>query len=79
VLPAQGEPVGFAAHIKPLFRESDRESMEWALDLWSYEDVKKFADAVLNRLSDGSMPCDDAWPRERVELFRRWVESGMAE
>jgi hypothetical protein len=23
------------------------------------------------------MPCDGAWPAERVEVFRRWTESGF--
>jgi hypothetical protein len=34
-LPGAGEPVVFERNIKPLFRESDRESMTWAFDLWS--------------------------------------------
>ena len=25
------------------------------------------------------MPCDGAWPSERVELFRRWMDTGMRE
>lgn len=31
----------------------------------------------LERLTDGSMPCDREWPEEQVALFRRWVEAGM--
>jgi hypothetical protein len=23
------------------------------------------------------MPCDGAWPAEKVEVFRRWTESGF--
>ena len=78
-LPGKGEPVGFAAHIKPMFRESDRQSMEFAFDLWSFEDVKKHASAILEQVSNGSMPCDGAWDQERVDVFRRWFKSGMAE
>jgi hypothetical protein len=78
-VPAAGAPIGFAAQIKPLFRESDRQSMEFAFDLWSFADVKTHASAILERLSDGSMPCDAPWPSERVDVFRRWIESGMAE
>ena len=26
----------------------------------------------------GTMPCDGAWPPERVDVFERWVNSGMA-
>jgi hypothetical protein len=24
-------------------------------------------------------PCDGAWPSERVDLFRRWLNEGVAE
>jgi len=78
VMSADGESVSFAAHIQPLFRERDRESMKFAFDLWSYEDVTRNAEAILARLEGGSMPCDGAWPAERVDEFRRWVEGGMA-
>jgi hypothetical protein len=77
VMPANGESPSFAAHIKPLFRERDRKSMEFAFDLWSYDDVKGNAEGILARLKNGSMPCDGAWPAERVDAFRRWVDSGM--
>jgi hypothetical protein len=70
------EPVSFETDIKPLFRERDRESMQRAFDLWSQEDVSQHADAILDRLEDGTMPCDGAWPQAQVELFRRWTESG---
>jgi CDGSH-type Zn-finger protein/truncated hemoglobin YjbI len=76
-LPGTGEPVGFEQHIKPLFRERDRKSMRFAFDLWSYADVKANAEGILERLQDGSMPCDGAWPDETVAAFRRWTESGM--
>jgi len=52
--------------------------MKFAFDLWSYEDVTRNAEAILARLEGGSMPCDGAWPAERVDEFRRWVEGGMA-
>ena len=53
--------------------------MEWAFDLWSYQDVKSHAAGILQRLQNGSMPCDGAWSHEKVETFQRWVESGMRE
>ena len=71
--------MSFAQHIKPLFRAMDRKSMKWAFDLWSYQDVKDHADGILQRLQNGSMPCDGAWPHEKVETFQRWVESGRQE
>jgi hypothetical protein len=72
----EDEPLGFEQDIKPLFREEDRSSMEWAFDLWSYEDVSEHADAILEKLQEGAMPCDGAWPAERVALFGRWVQAG---
>ena len=70
------DPVEFAADIKLLFRESDVDSMSWAFDLGSYDDVTANADLILERLRRGTMPCDGAWPRERVELFERWIQTG---
>jgi CDGSH-type Zn-finger protein/truncated hemoglobin YjbI len=75
-LPAEGEHVSFAAHIKPLFRSRDQRSMQFAFDLWSYNDVSTHADAILNRLRGGTMPCDGAWPADRLDVFQRWVDSG---
>jgi hypothetical protein len=70
------EHVSFETDIKPLFREGDRSSMLSQFDLWSYDDVSQHADAILARLSDGTMPCDAAWPEEQVDLFQRWTEGG---
>ena len=71
-----GEPLSFENDIKPLFREQDRSAMSWAFDLWSHEDVSRDADAILERLRDGSMPCDTVWPKERIDTFERWAASG---
>jgi CDGSH-type Zn-finger protein/truncated hemoglobin YjbI/ferredoxin len=76
-LPEPGQPVSFAAHIKPLFRKKDRDSMSFALDLWSYEEVKAAAGDILERVSNGTMPCDGAWPKERVDVFSRWTTTQM--
>ncbi len=76
-LPGPDEAVSFAAHIKPLFREHDRKSMAFALDLWSQADVQARAAGILDRLRDGTMPCDGAWPADKIEVFRRWTESGF--
>jgi hypothetical protein len=70
------EPISFEQHIKPLFREGDREAMKWAFDLSSHDDVAANSDAILERLRDGTMPCDSAWPNEQVAVFERWVEAG---
>jgi len=52
--------------------------MEKAFDLWSYDDVRAHASDILVRVENGSMPCDGAWPAERVDVFRRWVDGGVA-
>ena len=63
---------GFASDIRPLFRDQDVEEMSFAFDVSCYEDVRDNADAIAERLGDGSMPCDEPWPKERIELFRKW-------
>jgi hypothetical protein len=73
---SQGE-LSFERDIKPLFRESDRDAMEFTLDLWDYQDVRDNADAILEQVETGRMPCDDAWPEDKIDLFRRWTEAGM--
>jgi truncated hemoglobin YjbI len=75
-LPAADESLSFARHVKPLFRELDRRSMRFAFDLWSHEDVAEHADAILQRVRAGTMPCDGAWPDQKADIFERWVESG---
>lgn len=67
----------FARDIQPLFRESDRDEMIFAFDLWNYNDVSAHAQDILERLEDGSMPCDSEWPEEQVVQFQRWIEAGM--
>ena len=70
--------VGFEEDIKPLFRQKDRDRMEWAFDLWSYDAVKENAEGIFERLEDGDMPCDGEWPEEQVALFKKWMDDGMA-
>ncbi len=76
-LPGLDETPRFAAHIKPLFREHDRKSMAFAFDLWSQADVRAHAAEILERLRNGTMPCDGAWPPKKIEVFSRWTESGF--
>jgi truncated hemoglobin YjbI len=76
LLPAAGDAVTFDAHIKTLFRDRDRKSMKFAFDLASYADVSLHADAILERVRLGTMPCDGAWPQEYVDTFARWVATG---
>jgi hypothetical protein len=77
--PDADEPIGFEQQIKPLFRERDRNSMKSAFDLWSYDDVRANSSAILAQVEAGTMPCDGAWPADRVETFERWTNTGMQE
>jgi hypothetical protein len=70
--------LGFENDIKPLFREQDRQRMEWAFDLWLFDDVKENADAILERIEAGDMPCDGAWAQPEIDTFREWMQGGMA-
>ena len=74
--PTPAESVSYETNIKPLFRDRDQQSMKWALDLWSYEEVSSHADAILAKLRSGEMPCDGGWPPDRVDLFDQWIHGG---
>ena len=43
----------YEAEVKPLLRERDRGAMLSHFDLWSYDDVKANADAILWQLAGG--------------------------
>ena len=68
----------FARDIRPLFRDDDVEAMRYAFDLNLHEDVRTNTQGIYERLADGSMPCDGAWPADQIALFRRWVDEGSA-
>ncbi len=76
-LPGPDDEVSFAAHVKPLFRARDQKSMSFAFDLWSADDVQAHAADILDRLRNGSMPCDTAWPSEQIAVFQRWTATGF--
>lgn len=69
---------GFEADIKPLFRIRDVACMRTWFDLHNYDDVTANAEAISERLSDGTMPTDGPWPAPDVELFKEWKDGGMA-
>ena len=74
-----GDKLSFEHDIKPLFREHDRLNMDFVFDLWSYDDVKADAANILDRIEDGTMPCDTPWEPEKIELLRRWIHEGCPE
>ncbi len=71
--------LSYATDIRPLFREMDIGEMKvnGPFDLSNYEDVKKHANDIHGRLSQGDMPCDASWPPANVQKFKEWVDGGM--
>ena len=52
--------------------------MLFMFDLWKYDDVAKHAQAILEQVKSGGMPCDGAWPKERVDVLARWIAQGAS-
>ncbi len=72
------QALSFEQHISPLFRDEDVDSMLFAFDLRSLDDVRQNAEEIYERLAGGSMPCDAEWPEEKIAQFRAWIDSGTA-
>lgn len=70
-------PPTFSSEIRPLFRPEDIEAMQAFFDLSSYEDVRNNAEVILERIEDGSMPCDEMWDQAKLETLRAWIDGGM--
>ena len=72
--------LSFAKDIRLLFRDKDIATMQRVanFDLSDYEDVRKRASQIYERLAQGSMPCDGAWPEENIAKFKQWIDDGMA-
>jgi hypothetical protein len=68
--------LSFASDIRSLFRDRDIQSIEFAFDLGSYEDVRTHGEAIYAQLATGQMPCDGAWAEEDVQRFRSWLDTG---
>jgi hypothetical protein len=65
-------------NIRPLFRPLDRRRMLFRLDLYKYDDVKDLATKISNRTATDMPPMDHGgpWPKEWVDLFKRWAKGG---
>ena len=71
--------LSFARDIRPMFRDTDVETMQnYGMDLSSYADVKNKVQAIYATLAEGTMPCDGAWPKDQVATLKRWMDEGMA-
>ncbi len=47
--------MSFETDIKPMFREEDRDAMDFVFDLWKYDDVKENAELIYAR--SRTVPC----------------------
>lgn len=74
-----GGALSFEKDIKPLFRDSDREAMLQAFDLFDYDDVSDNADKIVGSLRSGQMPCDGPWPDAQVQTLQQWIDAGKPE
>jgi hypothetical protein len=78
------KPTSFQSDIRPLFTDRDIQGMIKAFNLASYDDVKKNAAAIYDRIrgiGGGVMPPppprgEGQWPVERIELFAKWISDG---
>lgn len=78
------KPTSFEADIRPLFTERDIQGMMKAFNLAKYEDVKKNAAAIYDRIrgiGGAVMPPppprgEGPWPQARIELFAKWMSDG---
>lgn len=71
--------LSFVADIRPLFRDEDidcMKSMGVDLDDPAWMCVAANAESVYGTLADGSMPPDEPWSKDRVALFKKWMDAG---
>ena len=74
----------FQADIRPLFTERDIKGMIKAFNLASYDDVKKNAAAIYDRIrgiGGALMPPrppvgEGPWPQSNIDLFGKWMSDG---
>jgi hypothetical protein len=78
------QTTSFATDIRPLFTERDIRAMSKAFDLSQYEDVKKHAAAIYDRvraIGGAVMPPppprgEGPWAQPRIDLFGKWIADG---
>lgn len=74
----------FQEDILPFFTERDIRVMSKAFNLASYDDVKRHAAAIYDRIrgiGGAAMPPppprgEGPWPQARIELFAKWISDG---
>jgi hypothetical protein len=71
--------LSFATDIRPLFRDEDIDCMKPMgvdLDDPAWMCVAANALTVYGAVAAGSMPPDEPWPKDRVLLFKEWMDAG---
>ena len=74
----------FQADIRPLFTDRDVQGMIKAFNLASYDDVKKNAAAIYDRIrgiGGAVIPPppprgEGPWPQSNIDLFAKWMSDG---
>jgi hypothetical protein len=74
----------FQSDILPLFTDRDIRAMSKAFNLASYDDVKKHAVVIYDRIrgiGGAVMPPppprgEGPWPQTRIDLFAQWMADG---
>jgi hypothetical protein len=59
-----------------LFRDTDRDSMISAFDLFNSSDASDNAGAIVGSLRSGQMPREGAWPDADLDRLERWIDAG---
>jgi hypothetical protein len=75
----------YEADIGPLFTQRDIQAMSKAFNLASYDDVKRHAAAIFDRvrgIGGAVMPPspprgEGPWPQSRIDLFGKWMADGF--
>ena len=74
--------LSFATDIKPMFTAMDQDHMlnqQGMFDLWSYDDVKTNASAILGAVKSGRMPppgTEPRWTPAMVQKLQDWINAG---
>jgi hypothetical protein len=82
---AHSMAVTYSKEIRPLFRPIDVDHMkprgvllddvQWMTAVDNAGNHAN-ADNVFSRLADGSMPPDEAWSPEKLDLYGQWMNDG---
>jgi hypothetical protein len=75
----------YETDIRPFFTHLDIQAMSKAFNLASYDDVRKHATAIFDRIrgiGGAVMPPppprgEGPWPQARIDLFGKWMADGF--